>query len=239
VKAVILSAGQGSRLHPLTEDCPKCLLTLGETTMLGHQIQQLAASGVEEIAVVAGFRVAAVEAEISQLQVPGVVVKTVFNPFFHVADNLASCWMARGEMDRDFVIVNGDTIFEQAVYEKLRDNAGGEITMVIDRKKKYDSDDMKVRLSGGKLAAVGKDLPLDEVDGESIGMIMFKGEGPRLFVEVLDQFMRGGSGVSNWYLKAVGVLGEQGHVDTVSIEGLKWGEVDFPEDLAKVRALFG
>lgn len=239
MKAVILSAGQGSRLHPLTEDCPKCLLTLGETTMLGHQIQQLAASGVEEIAVVAGFRAAAVEAEISKHHTPGMIVKTVFNPFFHVADNLASCWMARGEMDRDFVIVNGDTIFEQAVYERLRDNAGTSVSMAIDRKDKYDSDDMKVSLAGGKLAAVGKDLPLDEVDGESIGMIMFKGEGPRLFVEVLDQFMRGGSGVSNWYLKAVGVLGEQGEVDTVSVEGLKWGEVDFPEDLAKVRALFG
>lgn len=239
MKAVILSAGQGSRLHPLTEDCPKCLLTLGETTMLGHQIQQLAASGVEEIAVVAGFRAAAVEAEISTHHTPGMIVKTVFNPFFHVADNLASCWMARGEMDRDFVIVNGDTIFEQAVYERLRDNAGTSVSMAIDRKDKYDSDDMKVSLAGGKLAAVGKDLPPDEVDGESIGMIMFKGEGPRLFVEVLDQFMRGGSGVSNWYLKAVGVLGEQGEVDTVSVEGLKWGEVDFPEDLAKVRALFG
>lgn len=239
MKAVILSAGQGSRLHPLTEDCPKCLLTLGETTMLGHQIQQLAASGVEEIAVVAGFRAAAVEAEISKHHTPGMIVKTVFNPFFHVADNLASCWMARGEMDRDFVIVNGDTIFEQAVYERLRDNAGTSVSMAIDRKDKYDSDDMKVSLAGGKLTAVGKDLPLEEVDGESIGMIMFKGEGPRLFVEVLDQFMRGGSGVSNWYLKAVGVLGEQGEVDTVSVEGLKWGEVDFPEDLAKVRALFG
>ncbi len=238
MKAVILSAGQGSRLHPLTEDCPKCLLALGETTMLGHQVQQLAASGVDEIAVVAGFRVAAVEAEVSKLHIPGLSIKTVFNPFFHVADNLASCWMARGEMDRDFVIVNGDTIFEQAVYEKLRDNAGPEVTMAIDRKGNYDSDDMKVCLAGNKLTAVGKDLPLEEVDGESIGMIVFKGEGPRLFVEVLDQFMRAGSGVSNWYLKSVGVLGEQGHVDTVSIEGLKWGEVDFPEDLAKVRALF-
>ena len=111
--------------------------------------------------------------------------------------------------------------------------------MAIDKKAAYDSDDMKVKLEGEKLLAVGKDLPLDETHGESIGMMMFKGDAPRQFVEVLDQFMRAQTGIANYYLKAVGVLAEQGHVDTVSIEGLTWGEVDFPEDLARVRKLFG
>ena len=239
MKAVILSAGQGSRLHPLTEDCPKCLLQLGDTTILGHQIEQLIKEGVEEVSVVTGFRVAAVEKQLQALERPGVTLKSVYNPFFHVADNLASAWMARGEMEQDFVIINGDTLFEAALYARLRDNAGPEVSMAIDKKGSYDSDDMKVKLDGEKLQAVGKDLPLDETHGESIGMMMFKGEAPARFVEVLDQFMRAQTGIANYYLKAVGVLAEQGHVDTVSIEGLTWGEVDFPEDLARVRALFG
>lgn len=239
MKAVILSAGQGSRLHPLTEDCPKCLLQLGDGTILSHQIEQLISEGVSEVSVVTGFRVAAVERQLKELERPGVTLKSVYNPFFHVADNLASAWMARDEMRQDFVIINGDTLFEAPLYARLRDNAGPAVSMAIDKKPSYDSDDMKVKLDGEKLLAVGKDLPLDETHGESIGMMMFKGEAPGRFVEVLDQFMRAQSGIANYYLKAVGVLAEQGYVDTVSIEGLTWGEVDFPEDLARVRKLFG
>src|SRR3546814_12876339 len=90
MKALILSAGQGSRLLPLTEDCPKCLLPLGGRSILEHQVEQLAAAGVTEIVVVTGFRAAAVESRLARLRRLGVRVRTVFHPFYNVADNLAS-----------------------------------------------------------------------------------------------------------------------------------------------------
>ena len=239
MKAVILSAGQGSRLLPLTEDCPKCLLPLGGRTILEHQVEQLAAAGVSEVVVVTGFRAAAVEGRLFRLRKLGVKVRTVFNPFYNVADTLASCWMARGEMEGGFLLLNGDTLFEPEIARRLVAAPKAPVTLTIDRKTTYDSDDMKVVVDGTRLREVGKTLPLDRVNGESIGFSRFDAEGAQWFMEVLDQEMRTPNGLSWWYLKAVGVLAERGLVQTCSIEGLTWGEVDFPDDLARAQMMFG
>lgn len=239
MKAIILSAGQGSRLLPLTEDCPKCLLPLGGRTILEHQVEQLAAAGVKEVVVVTGFRAAAVEGRLIRLRKLGVKVRTVFNPFYNVADNLASCWMARAEMEGGFLLLNGDTLFEPEIARRLVAAPAAPITLTIDRKDGYDSDDMKVVVDGTRLREVGKTLPLERVNGESIGFSRFDAEGAQWFTEVLDQEMRTPNGLSWWYLKAVGVLAERGLVQTCSIEGLTWGEVDFPDDLARAQMMFG
>jgi choline kinase len=238
MKALILSAGQGSRLLPLTEDRPKCLLPINEANLIELQIRSLLDCGIDEIAVVVGFRAAAVDSFLDVFRRAGVTVRTLFNPFFNVADNLASCWMARQEMDRDFVLLNGDTLFEPAVLDSLLSAPPAPITLAIDRKAAYDSDDMKVRLKGARLLEVGKTLSSEQVDGESIGMMRFLGEAPRRFAEVLDEIMHTPNGIGWWYLKAIGVLADQGLVETHSIEGLTWGEVDFPADLERAQQLF-
>jgi choline kinase len=240
MKAIILSAGQGSRLLPHTEATPKCLLSLGGETILGHQVRELAAAGISRIVVVTGFRAAAVEAELERLRRPGLSLSSVFNPFYCVADNIGSCWMARAEMECEFVLVNGDTLFERAIPGRLlAAPAAYPVMLMIDRKESYDSDDMKVVLDGRRLVEVGKRLASDRIDGESIGMSLYRGRGPRLFTEVLDSLMRTGAGIRSWYLKAVDSLAQRGAVGTVSIDGLRWGEVDFPHDLAAARRLFG
>ena len=146
--------------------------------------------------------------------------------------------MARHEMDRDFILLNGDTLFEPAVLDGLLGAPKAPVTLAIDRKTHYDSDDMKVRLKGTRLIEVGKTLSNDKVDGESIGMMRFLGEGPRRFAEVLDEIMRTPNGINWWYLKAIGVLADQGLVHSHSIKGLIWGEVDFKEDLDRAEKLF-
>ena len=238
MKAVILSAGQGSRLLPLTEDCPKCLLPINSSRLIELQIKHLIECGIDDVTVVVGFRAAAVESFLGVFRRAGLAIRTLFNPFFNVADNLASCWIARSEMDRDFVLLNGDTVFEPAVLESLLAAPPAPVTLAIDRKAVYDSDDMKVRVQGDRLVEVGKTLSSEEVDGESIGMMRFLGEGPGRFAGVLDEIMHTPNGISWWYLKAIGVLAGQGLVQTHSIEGLTWGEVDFPADLERAQKLF-
>lgn len=237
MKALILSAGQGSRLLPLTEDRPKCLLPLDGRPLIEWQVRTLQECGVAEIAVVLGFRAAAVEALLAGLAGPALAIRTVFNPFFNVADNLGSCWLARHEMGGDFLLLNGDTVFEPAVLRRLLAAPRAPITVTIDRKAAYDEDDMKVRLDGARLARIGKTLPLEEVDGESIGLLLFRGPGPRLFAEAVEGAMRTTDGLKWFYLRVIDMLAQQGHVGTLSIEGLEWGEVDYPADLARAQRL--
>lgn len=233
--AIILSAGQGSRLLPVTEKLPKCLIHFGGKSLIRWQIEALAANGVTDIAVVTGFKTEMVEAELASMA--GVSVRPLFNPFFHVADNLGSCWMARDEMVGDFIILNGDTLVSPEIVGRLVDGAREPITVTVDTKPVYDEDDMKVERMGDRLLAIGKKLSRARANAESIGMLAFRGKGGARFRAEVETMMRTSAGVSNWYLKAIDRLAGDGIVSTVSIEGLGWAEVDYLKDLKSAEAL--
>lgn len=233
--AIILSAGQGSRLLPVTENLPKCLIPFAGKSLLRWQVEALAANGVTDIAVVTGFRTEQVEAELATIE--GVSIRALFNPFYHVADNLGSCWMAREAMVGDFIILNGDTLVSPEIVARLIQQAAKPITVTVDVKPAYDADDMKVQRAGDRLLAIGKTLTADQANAESIGMLAFTGDGGARFRTQVETMMRTSAGVKNWYLKAIDLLAPEAIVGTVSIEGLNWAEVDFPDDLPIAEAL--
>lgn len=238
MKAIILSAGQGSRLLPLTNDRPKCLLPVGEKSVLDWQVSALNACGVDDILVVTGFRADLVDADIQHISRPNMTLRTAFNPFFKAADNLATCWLVRHEMDQDFVIINGDTLFEPAIFQRLMEKASCAVNVTIDQSQEvYDADDMKVSLNGDKVSAISKMLPPERTHAESIGMILFQGDGPALFRQELEATMRSGDGLNAWYLQAISRLSEEADVGAVPITGLEWGEIDVATDLEAARKM--
>ena len=230
MKAIILSAGHGKRLLPLTAGRPKCAVTIHGQSMIEWQIDELIKRGIEDICVVLGYGVDKVEKLLDERYGRG-CVRTLFNPFHSVADNLGSCWVARAEMAEDFILLNGDTLFQAPVLEKLLGSAPHPITVTVDRKSGYDSDDMKVILDGERLLRIGKDLPLDQVHAESIGMLLFRGEGAGLFRRSVEEIMRNPASLKRWYLSVIDELAQRTAVWTCCIEGLAWGEVDCPDDL--------
>jgi choline kinase len=235
MKAIILSAGQGRRLAPLTDTRPKCLIPLTGRTVLEWQLRNLAAAGVEEVVVVTGFGADQVESTLRTMQIQGMAIRTLHNPFYAVADNLGSCWAARGEMAGEFLLLNGDTLFETEIAEQLVDYAPtAPITVVVDRKEMYDADDMKVQTEGAQLVAIGKTLAPELVDAESIGFLRFTAEGGEAFRAAVDAALRRPEGLKQWYLSVIDRLAKTaGQVAVMSIEGLSWGEMDFPADVKR------
>ena len=230
--AIILSAGQGSRLLPLTADRPKCLIDFSGKSLIAWQVEMLARGGVTNFHVVTGFMTDMVEAELSGLRRNGLSITVHFNPFYKVADNLGSCWIAREAMRGDFVILNGDTLISYEIVETVLNNTTDwPIAVTVDVKSNYDSDDMKVSRVGEKLLAIGKTLSAESTNAESIGFLAFRGEGGDLFREKVRAVMRTPAGVENWYLKIIDMLAPTGKVGTCSIEGMDWAEVDFLNDI--------
>ena len=230
-RAIILSAGQGSRLLPLTAERPKCLIDFSGRSLIAWQVEMLARGGVTDFHVVTGFMTDMVEAELDRLAAEGRQITVHFNPFYKVADNLGSCWIARHVMDRDFLILNGDTLICEDIVRRVQSGSDWPIAVTVDVKDQYDSDDMKVSRHGERLLAIGKTLTPDQSNAESIGFLAFRGDGAGLFREAVRQFMRTPAGVENWYLKIIDALAPGGQVGTVSIEGLDWAEVDFLNDI--------
>ena len=169
----------------------------------------LAEAGVAEAAIVTGFRSDLVESILPGITPPGMRVRTLFNPFYKVADNLASCWLARAELSGPSLILNGDTLFEPVIARRLLASPEAPITVTIDRKARYDDDDMKVITEGDHLRAIGKKLPRETVNGESIGFLRFSAPGAATFVAELERTMRTLEGTSLWYLSAINRLAGQ------------------------------
>ncbi|MDE0062140.1 MAG: NTP transferase domain-containing protein, partial [Gammaproteobacteria bacterium] len=209
MKVILLSAGQGKRLLPLTENQPKCALPLGDKTALEWQLESLAAAGASEVVVATGFQAGLVRQIVHRFK--RLPVRIAHNPFFAHCDNLGTCWIVRHEMTDPFVLINGDTMFEPEVFRRLiasRDSH--DITLVTNEKDDYDDDDMKVTVKNRSLKRVDKQLPIAEVDGESIGMIRFRGTGVGLFRTQLESMMLEESTLKRWYLSAIDLLARQG-----------------------------
>ena len=239
VKSVILSAGQGRRLLPLTEDSPKCLLPISGKTIIEWQLDALLAAGIEKISVVTGFQTGLVETLLQQRYPNRTWINTFFNPFYEVADNLASCWIARSAMDCDFLLLNGDTIFDTSLLAKVLNSKSAPITLSIDHKEVYDADDMKVQLDEkGWVKHVSKTLHEDQIDAESIGLIYFRSHGPKIFHDAIEEALRHPAELKSWYLTIIDALADKHLVNVCSISGHRWCEIDYSSDLAKAQTLF-
>jgi len=235
MKAIILSAGQGSRLGHMVDDRPKCLIDFNGRTLLDRQLDTLEANGVREAVVVTGFHDELVQGAIAARN-GGPAVRTIFNPFYKVADNTGSLYMAREELSGDCLVWNGDTLVSNALMSRVVGNERSGISVTIDRKESYDEDDMKVVEEKGRLKAIGKRLK-EGVNAESIGLLAFRSGGAERFRDAIERAMRTPEGTTIWYLRVINHIAQTDDVWTLDIAGEEWGEVDFPPDVERAREL--
>jgi choline kinase len=239
MKVIILAAGRGERLMPLSQNTPKSLIESRDgVTVLESQLRCIHAAGITEVVIVGGYRVEQIEAKVLMYQQElSMRIRVTYNPFFNTSNNLISLWLARHEMDGDFVILNGDDVFDSDVLPGLlTQDASRDICMVIDRKDAYTGEDMKVHIRGDRVYRIGKTLAPDDANGESIGMIRVVGTGRKLLVEKLDHMVRKEESKRIFYLQAFNELMESGWpVFFHEIRPDQWSEIDFHPDLDLVR----
>ena len=219
----------------MTDNQPKCLIEFGGCTLLDWQLDTLAANGIDDVVVVTGFRDDQIEAALQRRR-GGPRVRTVYNPFYKVADNLGSLYVAREELSGDCLVWNGDTLVSTELMRRVLANRQPGICVTIDRKDSYDSDDMKVVEHGGRLRAIGKRLN-EGVNAESIGLLAFRAGGAERFREAIERAIRTPEGTTVWYLRVIHHIAQDSEVRVFDICGEEWGEVDFPEDVERAEVL--
>ena len=236
VQAVILAAGTGSRLRPLTDDRPKAALPLGGRPLVTRALASLAACGVSSVVVVAGHARAALLATLAEVR-GRVHCVVVDNPAYATTNTLASLACAERALDGDdFLLLDGDVVFEAEVLRRL-DGPG--IRLAVDRGRPLDADAVKVAVRGRRITAVGKTLPAGAAGaGESIGIARVdRAAAPALFAASRDLLAAGGAGA--YYEAAFQRLIEGGvPFEAADVTGLRWVEIDDHHDLRLAEALF-
>ena len=160
-------------------------------------------------------------------------LRIINNPFYTVADNISSCWLARGEMTGDFMLLNGDTLFQAPLVARLLDSPTAPVTLAVDHKAalrpgRYEG------LPGRHQAHRYRQDPAARTRWmpRSIGVMVFRGEGPKIFARYLDETLRDSAALKLYYLSVIRRMAMEGvEVRTASIKGHPWCEIDYPLDL--------
>lgn len=243
MKIIILAAGKGERLMPLTKNTPKPLLDMGNgNTLIEEQIQSIRESGViDEIVLIVGYLADQIESKLKRQASSALRIKTVYNPFFEVSNNLMSLWLAGHEMEYcDFMVTNGDNLFTPDVFrDMVEENENGTI-LAVSADTLHDYDDMKVSIEDGLVAWVSKEIPREEADAHSPGLAMVRGSRERLlFREHLEILARDNRYMNKFWLETFNLLHDRGvPVYPWYFDGrTRWQEIDFHADVEKVRSV--
>jgi choline kinase len=248
MKAIIVAAGPGSLLNPFTNERPKCLLDIGGRTILERALEALRGNGIEDIAVVRGYRS-------YQISYPNITYYE--NRNFRKNNILRSVFYAEGEMDDDFIFSYSDIIYSREVVKRLIDSEA-DIGLIVDidwihayegRNLHPVSEAELVKVKNGKVVRIGKGVVRpDEARGEFIGLAKFTKSGAdamkAAYHRVAEErpaapFQHAASLDKAYMTDMIQELIDTGKlVQSIEIES-GWIEIDTPQDLERARKLFG
>ena len=236
---MVLAAGPGRRLSPLTDALPKTLLPVdGERPILDVTVANLRQVGIEDVVVVTGFAADAVRAEVPALERRhGVRIELVYNDRAEIWNNAYSLWCAREAFSDGVVLVNGDLVHPAAVEERVLAARGPEVLLALDREKTLGEEEMKVLLTpDGRLERIDKQLDPPSAHGEYIGVTVIEPVAATRMAEALEATWQ--RDPSLYYEDGFREYAERGgEVAVASIGAVEWVEVDDHADLARAREI--
>ena len=177
MNAIILAAGEGKRLRPLTDNKPKCLVELFDKSLLERQINIFNECGINDITVVTGFKN-------EMINFPN--LHTFHNSNFNTTNMVETLFCAQEKLHESTIISYGDIIFEKSVLEKLI-NSKYPISVIIDLawREYWDmrfnnplDDAETLKITNGFITEIGqKPKDFTEIQGQYIGLMKFQDEG--------------------------------------------------------------
>lgn len=225
-RAIILAAGKGSRLESITNHLPKCLAPAGDASLIERQIRSLRANGIDEIAIVVGYGADMVR------ETCGNDIYYIENQYYQQTNSLFSLWLAREYFGDGFVVLNADVLFHPQMLSDLLSSRYEDALLVSypgDASALLGAEEMKVKIRGGRVAAIGKGLDPRKADGENVGIAKFGFAGGQLLSQKLDELISAGVH-RDWAPRAFRDFCVERPLYAIGTRGFPWVEIDFPED---------
>jgi len=234
--ALLLAAGTGSRLHPLTDDSPKCLTEVNKTALLERMVHSLCDWGFERLVVVVGHLDDRLRDFLDGLQ-SGLEIQYVYSAKYRTTNNIYSLWEARHTVQESFLLLECDLIFDSALLSQMLVPDRLAVSRILPWMNgttvSLDDSDRVVRfhLNGHQ--------PADQLIHKTVNMYSFSRSSWRRITERLERYISAGQ-VNGYYEAVFAEMVAEGTLsfDAVFFDDQRWYEIDTLEDLHEAERLF-
>ena len=233
---VILAVGMAKRLRPLTDERPKCLLKVGERTLLQRTVDAMLAAGISELVVVTGYRANMIRDFLTETY-PSLNIHFIDNPDYAHNNNIFSLWLTRPYTDgRDFLLMDSDILCDPAAIVEVMNAEGSALAL---NRHELGEEEMKIVADAhGRIIEISKTCSPAEAAGESVGIEKICADYSTALFRELEQMIEDEGLIDIFYERAFERLIPQGHtfriVDTTRFFSI---ELDTPEDFENAKRL--
>ena len=235
---VILAAGMAKRLRPLTNDRPKCLLTVAGKTLLQRTVDAMAAAGVTEFVIVTGYHGEMIQKALTSYLVPRVTYKFLHNADYEHNNNIYSLWMTMETVrGNEFLLMDSDILCDPAAVLRVARQEGSALAL---NRHELSDEEMKIVVDRNmNITAINKTCNPQDAIGESLGIERFSAEHSEALACELDQMIEQEGLVNVFYEQAFERLIPQGYTfRVIDITDLFSYELDTPEDYYRAQELW-
>lgn len=232
MKAIILAAGVGKRLWPVTQHRPKCLIEFGGRTLLARYFDALAATGFKLAVIVVGHKHEMIKDAVGAGK-QGIAVRYILSEQYQ-RGSITSLWLARHELDDDVLIMDADVLFDRRILRRLIDSSSP-TALLLDETVKQQTEECMAIVRGGRVVALTKRMP-DRYDlaGEGVGFLRVRRADCPMLISSMKSYIDRGA-LDMEYEDALREFFESTRVGFETIGGLPWTEIDFPDDVARAE----
>ena len=222
MKAIIMAAGVGRRLHDLNMNKPKCLLTAGSETLIRRSVNLLISKGISDITVIVGYKANLIRNELNHN------ITYFENPFFLTTNSIMSLWYARDILEKDVLLLNGDLYYEHSILDYAI-NQTNAVVMLADSTR-IENADYRFSFNGNQINRFGKHLTNQETDGEYVGIVRIDQSFIKTFKQTLQELITAGKADIWWEDVLYSFISKQIPIHYFDVAGTFWTEVDTLRD---------
>ena len=222
MKAIIMAAGIGKRLHALNINKPKCLINIGSTTLIRRSVNLLVSKGISDITVIVGYKSDLIRNELNNN------IAYFENPDFHITNSIKSLWYAKDLLEGDVLLLNGDLYYEHDILDYAI-NQTNPVVMLADSTR-IDKADYRFGFSGNQINRFGKHLTNHETDGEYVGIVRIDQSFIKTFKQTLEDMITAGKSNIWWEDVLYSFIEKNIPIHYFDVAGTFWSEVDTLQD---------
>lgn len=235
MKAVILAAGVGTRLKPITNNIPKCLVKVMNKPILQYQIESYLYAGIKDLIIVAGYLSDKIEVFLQKKYFGIADIKIIYNENFKTTNNMYSLYLTQFLLNDCFIVSNADVVMPLDMIKYIVTSEYENCIAV--QKNNYNNESMKIKVDRNVIRTISKTINRENSYGTSIDIYRFGNTAKNKLFNIINEIIEIKKDKNLWTEVAINMLVSQINFYPLDIKNRYWYEIDNFEDLKKAEEI--